>query len=50
MSGKDADIKVGNALTAKDIPVGTVIHNIELKSRKRWTACTFCRSRSSIAR
>lgn len=30
-SGSDADIKVGNALTLKDIPVGTVIHNIELK-------------------
>jgi len=30
MSGPDAPIKVGNALQLKDIPVGTVIHNIEL--------------------
>ena len=31
MSGPEADIKVGNALTLNDIPVGTTIHNIELK-------------------
>ncbi|WP_102349416.1 50S ribosomal protein L2 [Bacillus sp. Marseille-P3661] len=30
-SGADADIKVGNALPLVNIPVGTVIHNIELK-------------------
>ncbi|WP_158738324.1 50S ribosomal protein L2 [Alteribacillus sp. YIM 98480] len=30
-SGADADIKVGNALPLTNIPVGTVIHNIELK-------------------
>ncbi|MBP2078984.1 50S ribosomal protein L2 [Oceanobacillus polygoni] len=30
-SGVDADIKVGNALPLANIPVGTVIHNIELK-------------------
>ncbi len=29
-SGSDADIKVGNALPIKSIPVGTLIHNIEL--------------------
>ena len=29
-NGSDADIKPGNALALKDIPVGTVIHNIEL--------------------
>ena len=29
-SGSDADIKPGNALEIKDIPVGTLIHNIEL--------------------
>ena len=33
-SGSDADIKVGNTLPLKDIPVGTVIHNIELKPGK----------------
>ncbi len=30
VSGKDADIKPGNALKLVDIPVGTVVHNIEL--------------------
>ncbi|TDT50431.1 50S ribosomal protein L2 [Fonticella tunisiensis] len=30
MSGENADIKVGNALPLKNIPVGTMIHNIEL--------------------
>lgn len=30
-SGSEADIKIGNALPLKDIPVGSVIHNIELK-------------------
>lgn len=33
-SGPDADIKVGNALPLENIPVGTVIHNIELKPGK----------------
>ncbi len=33
-SGKDADIKVGNALPLLNIPVGTVIHNIEMKPGK----------------
>ena len=31
MSGTGADIKVGNALPLSDIPVGTTIHNIEMK-------------------
>ncbi len=31
MSGPGADIKVGNSLPLSDIPVGTMIHNIELK-------------------
>jgi large subunit ribosomal protein L2 len=30
-SGPSADIKVGNALPIKNIPLGTVIHNIELR-------------------
>src|SRR5699024_7936221 len=30
-SGENADIKVGNALPLGNIPVGTVIHNVELK-------------------
>ncbi|MFD2707294.1 50S ribosomal protein L2 [Salibacterium lacus] len=31
VSGPEADIKTGNALALSDIPVGTVVHNIELK-------------------
>ncbi|ACB59586.1 MULTISPECIES: 50S ribosomal protein L2 [Exiguobacterium] len=34
MSGVEADIKVGNALPLSNIPVGTLIHNIELKPGK----------------
>ncbi|HLT55344.1 MAG TPA: 50S ribosomal protein L2 [Bacillota bacterium] len=30
-SGENADIKVGNALPLANIPVGTIIHNVELK-------------------
>ena len=33
-SGPDADIKVGNALPLANIPLGTMIHNIELKPGK----------------
>src|SRR5690554_5483378 len=33
-SGPDADIKVGNALPLANIPVGSVIHNIELQAGK----------------
>ncbi|AXF56654.1 50S ribosomal protein L2 [Salicibibacter kimchii] len=33
-AGSDADIKVGNALEIKDIPVGTTIHNIEMRPGK----------------
>ena len=33
-SGRGADIKPGNALPLSDIPVGTVIHNIEMKPGK----------------
>ena len=31
MSGQNADIKPGNSLRLADIPVGTLIHNIEMK-------------------
>ena len=34
VSGKDADIKVGNALAIVNIPVGSLIHNIELHPGK----------------
>ncbi|KRM60151.1 50S ribosomal protein L2 [Secundilactobacillus malefermentans] len=33
-SGTDVDIKIGNALPLQNIPVGTTIHNIELKPGK----------------
>jgi len=33
-SGPQADIKVGNALPLENIPVGTIIHNIELQPGK----------------
>src|SRR5947207_5195847 len=34
MSGPTADILIGNALPLKNIPAGTVVHNIELKPGK----------------
>lgn len=34
MSGETADIKAGNALRIQNIPVGTMIHNIEMKVGK----------------
>ena len=46
MAGPEAEIRPGNALPLKDIPVGTVIHNIELRkgeggklARGAGTAC-----------
>ncbi|MFD1417335.1 50S ribosomal protein L2 [Companilactobacillus keshanensis] len=33
-SGVDADIKPGNALPLENIPVGTILHNVELKPGK----------------
>lgn len=38
-SGPAADIKVGNALPLRNIPVGTTIHNIELKPGKGGQLC-----------
>ena len=34
MSGQNADIKVGNNLKFADMPVGTVVHNVELEPGK----------------
>ncbi|TDX49285.1 50S ribosomal protein L2 [Orenia marismortui] len=34
ISGPEADIKTGNALPLESIPVGTIIHNVELKPGK----------------
>ena len=33
-SGEQADIKIGNSLKLKDMPVGTTVHNIELQPGK----------------
>jgi large subunit ribosomal protein L2 len=40
IAGDDADILVGNALPLKNVPLGTMIHNIELKKGKgdKWRA------------
>lgn len=34
ISSENADIKIGNALPLRNIPVGTFVHNIELKAGK----------------
>ena len=34
ISGQKVDIKPGNALPLKNIPVGTIVHNVELKAGK----------------
>ncbi len=34
MSGEDADIRPGNALPLENIPVGTLVHNVELRPGK----------------
>ena len=44
--GKDADIKVGNALPLENIPVGTLVHAIELKPGK---GAEICRSAGASA-
>ncbi len=39
VSGPESDIKVGNCLPIENIPVGTVIHNVELKPEKGAQLC-----------
>lgn len=34
MSGENAEVRVGNALRMRDIPIGATIHNIEMKPNK----------------
>ncbi len=34
ISSSDADIKLGNSIPLKNIPVGTILHNIEMKPKK----------------
>lgn len=45
-SGPSSDIKVGNALPLENIPVGTIIHNLELKPGK---GAELCRSAGTSA-
>ena len=46
VSGENVDIKVGNALPLINIPVGTVIHNVELRPKK---GAELCRSAGASA-
>jgi len=39
MSGPSADIKPGNALPLRDIPTGTVVHNVELQAGRGGQIC-----------
>jgi large subunit ribosomal protein L2 len=39
MSGSDADIKAGNSLPLRDIPTGTVVHNVELQMGRGGQMC-----------
>ena len=34
IAGENVDIKIGNALPLKSIPVGTIVHNVEMKAGK----------------
>ena len=45
ISGETAEVNVGNALPIRRIPLGTVIHNIELKQGKRRPAGALGRRR-----
>ena len=45
-SGENVDIKVGNALPLKNIPIGTIVHNVELKPKK---GAELCRSAGASA-
>ena len=45
-NGENADIKVGNALPLQNIPVGTLVHNIELRPGK---GAELCRSAGTSA-
>lgn len=34
VSGSDVDIKPGNAMPLKSMPIGTIVHNVEMKPKK----------------
>ncbi len=48
VSSENADIKVGNALPIMNIPVGTVIHNIEMRPLKGGQLCRSAGSSAQI--
>lgn len=39
MSGPDADIRPGNSMQFKDMPIGTIVHNIEFQPGKGGQIC-----------
>ncbi|MDE5024751.1 50S ribosomal protein L2, partial [Francisella tularensis subsp. holarctica] len=47
ISGEKVDIAVGNCMPLRNIPLGTVIHNIEMKPKKGAhmfrSGCTFAK-------
>ena len=47
-AGENVDIKVGNALPLANIPVGTVVHNIELRPGKGGELCRAAGSSAQI--
>ena len=42
MSGIDAAIKTGNCLPLNNIPVGTMVHCIEMRPKKRCAISAYC--------
>ena len=48
ISGEDVDIQIGNALPLAKIPVGTVVHNIELRPGKGGSLCRSAGSSAQI--
>ena len=48
VSSENADIKVGNALPLMNIPVGTVVHNIEMRPLKGGQLCRSAGSSAQI--
>ena len=49
MSGAGAEIRSGNALPISNIPVGTLIHNIEVNAGTRWPVGPVRRWRGAVA-
>ena len=43
VSGKKVDVKPGNAMQLASMPVGTIVHNIEMKPGGGWQDCTLGR-------